>query len=57
MNDQTLVCESLQLTLAIMEKCLSYDFSAVLLNDTMDEPMSTNIPSNFRPMIEDPSTC
>jgi hypothetical protein len=37
-NDGDLLCESLLLSLTIFEKSLSYDFTAVLLNESLDEP-------------------
>jgi|694.fasta_scaffold124720_1 hypothetical protein len=51
-----MLCESLYQTLSILEKCFAFDFSAILLNETLDEPCSTNIPSSWCPYITQPET-
>lgn len=56
MNSCDLLCESLLQSLSIQEKALSFDFTAILLNETLDEPSSTNIPTAWRDSIEDPAT-
>ena len=43
---------NLQVSFSIYDKCLSYDFYAIMLNDTLDDPSSTYIPTTWRPMIE-----
>ena len=48
--------ENLFQTLSIYEKCLSFDFTAILLNETLDDPTSTNVPTSWRPIITDNST-
>ena len=48
--------ESLMQALSILEKALSFDFTAILLNETLDDPVSTNVPSSWGPFIELPST-
>ena len=53
-NDSNQLCDSLLQSLSILEKSLSYDFTAILLNETMDEPSQTNIPQSWRPRIENP---
>jgi hypothetical protein len=50
------LCESLLLTLSILEKCFAFDFSAILLNETLDEPACTNIPTSWCPFIMQPQT-
>lgn len=52
----TLLNESLYQTLSIYEKCLSFDFTAILLNETLDDPTSTNVPTSWRPIITETST-
>ncbi len=55
--DAALLCESLVQTLQIYEKCLSFDYTAILLNETLEDPTSTNVPSSWRPLIaEKPET-
>ena len=51
-----ILCESLLQALSILEKSLSFDFTAILLNETLDDPSSTNIPTAWRQYIEDPQT-
>lgn len=51
-----LLNESLYQTLSIYEKCLSFDFTAILLNETLDDPTSTNVPTSWRPIITETST-
>ena len=55
-NDGDLLCQSLLQSLTIFEKCLSYDFTSVLLNESLDEPQQTNIPASWRSLIENPIT-
>ena len=54
LNSCDLLCDSLEQSLSILEKSLSFDFTAILLNETLDEPSSTNIPTAWRDNIEDP---
>ena len=42
--------------ICILERSLSFDFTAILLNETLDDPITTNIPSSWAPFIEQPST-
>lgn len=51
-----LLNESIYQTLSIYEKCLSFDFTAILLNETLDDPTSTNVPTSWRPIITETST-
>ena len=51
-----ILCESLFHTLSILEKCFSFDFSAILLNETLDDPACTNIPTAWCPFIQQPET-
>lgn len=51
-----MICESLLLTLSILEKCYAFDFSAILLNETLDDPACTNIPTAWCPFISQPET-
>lgn len=51
-----MLCESLLLTLSILEKCYAFDFSAILLNETLDEPACTNIPTSWCQFIMQPAT-
>lgn len=48
--------KDLETSFSIFEKCLSYDFYAIMLNDTVDDPSSTYIPTTWRPVIERPQT-
>lgn len=50
-QDGVLLEESIYQTLSIYEKCLSFDFTAILLNETLDDPTSTNVPTSWRPII------
>jgi len=51
-----ILTESLMQALCIQEKALSFDFSAILLNETLDEPITTNVPTSWAPFIERPDT-
>ena len=51
-----ILTESLMQSLCILERALCFDFTAILLNETLDDPVSTNIPSSWAPFIEKPST-
>ena len=48
--------ESLLQALTILERALSFDFNAILLNETLDDPITTNIPSSWAPYLERPET-
>jgi hypothetical protein len=48
-----LLVTSLAKVLSILEKCISYDFTAIMLNDTLEDPTSTHIPSTWRPFVVD----
>lgn len=48
--------ESLQICLETYEKCLTFDFVAVLLNETLEEPSSTTLPTAWAKEVEQPST-
>ena len=37
-------------------KCLQFDFIAILLNETLDEPTQTNLPAAWESYIENPET-
>ena len=37
-------------------KCLTFDFIAILLNETLDEPSQTNLPSSWTKHVENPQT-
>jgi len=50
-QEMELICESLLLCMSIYERCLSFDFNAILLNESLDDPSSTNIPQAWRPLI------
>ena len=47
---------SLNTCLEIYHKALTFDFIAILLNETLDEPSSTNLPSSWVTKVEDPGT-
>lgn len=51
-----ILCESLLQTLSIFEKCFAFDFTAILLNETLDEPACTNIPTSWCGFITQPAT-
>ena len=51
-----MLTESLFQALSILERCLSFDFAGVLLNETMVEPVNINLPKNWAPYIENPQT-
>ena len=56
-HDKTsLLTESLMQALCILERALSFDFTAILLNETLDDPITTNIPSSWAPFVEQPAT-
>jgi len=46
-----LTAESLKVCLETYLKCLQFDFIAILLNETLDEPSQTNLSLNWLPMI------
>lgn len=46
--------ENLLQALSVLEKCLNYDYSAILCNETLDEPGQTNLPHTFRDIIQQP---
>ena len=48
--------ESLMQSLCILERSLAFDFSAVLLNETLDDPITTNVPSSWAQFIIKPCT-
>ena len=48
--------DSLEICLDTYHKCLTFDFVAVLLNETLDEPSNTTLPSSWAPLIEDAQT-
>lgn len=48
--------ECLLLALSIQDKCLGFDFSAILMNETLDEPTHTNLPSSWAPFVNRPGT-
>ena len=51
-----ILSDSLLQALCILERALSFDSSAILLNDTMDDPITTNIPSSWNSFICKPET-
>jgi hypothetical protein len=53
---QPATCSAKVCTRHFLEKCFAFDFSAILLNETLDEPCSTNIPSSWCPYITQPET-
>ena len=46
--------ECLLQSLSILEKCLNYDYSAILCNETLEEPGQTNLPLSWRDVIQSP---
>lgn len=42
--------------LALASQCLSYDFVGTCLDDSSEEPCTIQVPSSWRPLIEDAST-
>jgi hypothetical protein len=46
------VLQGLLQSLIMQERSLAFDFSAIMLNETLDDPMSTNIPISWRPIVE-----
>jgi hypothetical protein len=36
----------------MQERSLAFDFSAIMLNETLDDPMSTNVPTAWRMFLE-----
>jgi len=36
----------------MQERALAFDFSAIMLNETLDDPMSTNVPTAWRAFLE-----
>ena len=49
-----IVTESLMQALCVFERALSFDFTAILLNETLDDPVTTNIPTCWGPIVENP---
>ena len=35
---------------------MSFDFNAILLNETLDDPITTNVPTSWEPFLSNPST-
>lgn len=56
MNNIEIVFELLEASLRIYLTCLRYDFLAILLNETLDEPTQTNLPLSWAPQIQDKSS-
>mmetsp|Transcript_1415 Transcript_1415/g.1924 ORF Transcript_1415/g.1924 Transcript_1415/m.1924 type:complete len:87 (+) Transcript_1415:292-552(+) len=56
MDKASILTESLLQSLCILERALCFDFTAILLNETLDDPVTTNIPSSWAPFVEKPST-
>jgi len=52
----SLISETLEVCLDTYLKCLQFDFIAVLLNETLDEPSQTNLPAAWEKEVEDPDT-
>jgi len=48
-----IVFECLSLSLEICHKSLIFDYTSVLLNETMDEPSYTNIPNTWKDFLEE----
>ena len=46
-----LMIETLLQALSVLEKCLNYDWTAVLCNETLDEPGQTNLPLTWRDVV------
>jgi hypothetical protein len=42
--------------LKIFEKCLSFDFNAILLNETLEDASCTNVPVTWRALLLDPQS-
>ncbi len=51
-----MLLECLKTNLQICQKCLVFDYTSVLLNETLDEPSTTNIPNNWREFVQNPET-
>ena len=47
--------ENLLQALTVLEKCLNYDWSAILCNETLEEPGQTNVPISWSQTIQTPS--
>jgi len=48
--------ESLEICLETYLKCLNFDFIAILLNETLEEPSQTNLPASWASIVEDENT-
>ena len=48
--------DSLQVCFETYQKCLTFDFIAVLMNETLDEPQQTTLPSEWKVFVEDAKT-
>ena len=48
--------ESLEVCLETYLKCLNFDFIAILLNETLEEPSQTNLPASWASIVEDEHT-
>ena len=48
--------DSLIVCFETYQKCLTFDFIAILVNETLDEPMQTTLPSEWRVFVENPNT-
>ena len=55
-DKSNMMTESLLQSLSILERSLSFDFSAILLNETMVDPININLPKSWAPYIIDNPT-
>lgn len=46
--------ENLLQSLIVLEKCLNYDWSAILCNETLEEYGQTNVPLSWSPILQKP---
>lgn len=47
-----MIVECLKTNLEIFHKSMIFDYTSVLLNETLDEPSSTNVPNSWREFID-----
>jgi hypothetical protein len=50
-NSMQVIIDSLAICLETYLKCMQFDFVAILLNETLDEPSQTNVPAAWVPLI------
>lgn len=51
--DQQIIPEILEKSLSLTLKCLTFEFQGILLDETLEDPVSTQVPFSWRAIIEE----